>query len=474
MSAVTQPSSAYYIPPLPKDYKPLPESQPLSPKQIDRIRAEIHHMNDALDMWDGIEKCVAGGNHFVEYADYQIAWNYNILWGKAAQSCWVGSRYSAKTQTSIEAFLRKMANKDNTWISWIPGDNARQYAQANLYINTIVNHSSVLKDLKGEPWQITEKTFKNGSSIKFLPPTLGGVQSMRGTDLFFDECQMLDLDVLAAALPQAGSKGSRRYFTGIAEANSLLDTVYHHSPTTRFKMLTPIQDVLHAGIQDWQYVNDIIASEIIPMDKIDVMYFCKWRSADDRVFRPQIVKEIPKELDSSFWAFGGGILGVDFNPAAGHWGVLSARTTDGKVICLKEYASRNFMGILDMAPGAVIRAEYGGTNSGYCEALEQQNVTKNGKRKIIRDEWTEEIKGDQVAMMLRMQENNNWYIFQPGCPILARDIEKIPFNDKGVPDKEKARKNRLNPHVVDAAIHSVSACSMPSQVEYLSKLFKVN
>jgi hypothetical protein len=42
--------------------------------------------------------------------------------------------------------------------------------------------------------------------------------------------------------------------------------------------------------------------------------------------------------------------------------------------------------------------------------------------------------------------------------VLARDAPQIPFDVYGMPDKIKADALGLNPHVVDANIHSNNGC----------------
>lgn len=450
--------------PLAASYEvPAAETCPFDDVEIDAIRTQIHQLNDMLDLWDGIQKCISGDEIWKGYAPYQLAWNHAILWGESIQNVWVGSRFSAKSETTIEALVRLMALKPNTHISYIPGGNDRQNAEPARYFNTLVNNSSVLRDYKAEPYQERIKTFANGSRIMFLPPTLEGVQSMRGNILVFDEAQKLDSDVQAAAMPQGGAKGSRRFYTGVAIANSILESVFRYSPITKFKIRTPVTEVIKAGIVTKEYVDSAIFSEMLTQDWIDVFYNCKWRGGGDTAFQPQIIRELAPSMAEEFRV--AQAIGIDFNPSAGHWGLLAFQDMEGNVVCYKEFPGiKSYEGVLEMGDKDIpLICEDGGTNTGYCDALQNSNMRRIGgdRRHIIREVWNDDLKGKQVAHMLLLQDRKKWYIYKPGCPILARDICKVPFNDRCIPDKEKAAKAQppINMHVVDAAIHAVAHAS---------------
>jgi hypothetical protein len=455
--------SAYMALPRKEKISPF-DTCPLASWQIDSTRQAIHQINDDLELWDGIYKCVTSGGTWRDYSDYQVAWNHAILWGDAPQNVWVGSRFSAKTQTTIEGIVRLMALKPRTLVSFIPGGNMRQNAEPSRYFNTIVNNSPILSAEKGEPWQETTKTFLNGSRLMFLPPTIDGVQSMRGNVQIFDEAQKLDHDVQIAALPQGGVKGTKRFYTGIALSDTILDTQYH-SPSTKFRIITPVQEVIRAGIVDEQAIINSACDENFSEDEFRWTYLCDWVRASDRVFQPQIITELPPDMNEG--RLTRKVLGIDFNPVKSHWGVLAAQDINGNIVCLKEYGTKLYEGILEMGGDAEIRAEDGGTNTGYCEALQNVNNKRMEKRSIVREAWTEEMKGRQVANVIRLQEEKKWYIYKKGCPILARDVGSIPFNEKGVPDKAKAEKNSKNAHVVDAMIHAVNGAAEESATAYI-------
>jgi len=437
---------------------------PLADWQIEGMYKTIYQINDDLELWDGIYKCVTDGGTWKDYSPYQIAWNWAVLYGDSPQNAWVGARFSSKTQTTIEAIVRLMALKPRTLISFIPGGNMRQNAEPSRYFNIIVNNSPILNAEKGEPWQETTKTLKNGSRLMFLPPTLDGVQSMRGNVQIFDEAQKLERDVQIAALPQGGVKGTKRFYTGIALSDTILDTVYHNK-TTKFRMITPVQEVIKAGIVDQDQIEHMAASDNFTEDEFRWTFLCDWVRASNRVFDPQIINEIPKEMCEGFWMRK--VLGIDFNPVKSHWGVLSVQDIQGNIICIKEFSTKLYEGILDMVPDAEIRAEDGGTNTGYCDALQMVNSRRLEQRSIVRESWNEEFKGKQVANVIRLQEDKKWYIYKKGCPILARDVTSMPFNEKGVPDKIKAERNNKNAHVVDAMIHSVNAAATESATAYI-------
>lgn len=456
----------------------LPEDQLLlfkfTPEQHEKIRAEIHRLNRKWTMWKGIRRCIMNGATFKPYADYQLEWQHNILWGNDIQTVLVGCRFSTKTQLTMESIIKRMAEVPNTWVSWIPGGNMRQYVQAQSYFNTMVDNSPKLTALKGQPWQETTKTFTNGSRIMFLPPTPDGVNSMRANIIVFDEAQEIEPEVLAVAVFQGGQAGSRMIFIGLSRSGTKIDEVFRKSPTTGFKMKVAIQHVLAAGLQDIKYVRNTIASDLLTRDQIDVMYFSKWLKPGGCAFKPQVITElVPGRFGEGVQVPLTGCIGVDFNPSKKHWGVKAIQTIYGDIICLEEFFAGTYNEILEWSPGVRMHAENGGTNSGYCKALLYENAHRIGQRQIIPDEWTEEVKGNQVAECIRLQEAGKLYIYAPGCPILARDVGKIPFNDKNVPDKKKAEKQGLNPHVVDAFIHAVAGASAIPSTDFMLNFFGV-
>lgn len=471
--AAVVPTDDVFDPLVALDLEPEPIQIDHTRDELEAIRAEIHRLNRKWGLWKGIRRCIMKGGEFKQYADFQLEWQHNVLWGKDIQTVLVGCRLSTKTQITVEAIVKLMAEVPNTWVSWIPGGNMRQYEQARTYFNTLIDNSPVLSKMKGMPWQENTKTLTNGSRIMFLPPTVDGVNSMRGNVIVFDEAQSIATDVLATAVFQGGVDGSRMIFIGLSESGTKIHEVFMNKETG-FRLKVEIRHILKAGLQSYNYVRHIIAGLNLPLDKIKVMYFSMWVSPSDRAFDPQIIEgELPPGMQPNVWLPLTECLGVDFNPSKMHWGIKAVQTIYGDVICVEEHFARSYNGILDWAPGVRLHAEYGGTNSGFVHALEFENSKRIGQQHIVRDEWTEEVKGDQVGECLRLQENRKLWIMLKGCPILASVIFKIPFNDKGVPDKKRAEKMELNPHVVDAFIHAVAGASQIPSTDYMMSFFEV-
>jgi hypothetical protein len=77
--------SAYMALPRKEKISPF-DTCPLASWQIDSTRQAIHQINDDLELWDGIYKCVTSGGTWRDYSDYPVAWNHAILWGDAPQN----------------------------------------------------------------------------------------------------------------------------------------------------------------------------------------------------------------------------------------------------------------------------------------------------------------------------------------------------------------------------------------------------
>ena len=144
---------------------------------------------------------------------------------------------------------------------------------------------------------------------------------------------------------------------------------------------------------------------------------------------------------------------------------------DGRVLTYKEVCAHSYWDILDISDTKLF-PEDGGTNAGYVDALVHENETHEPKRNIKRDPWTAKTKPVQVAEMIRLQEHAQWLIYAPGCPILARDAPQIPFGIDGMPNKQLAADLGLNPHVVDADIHSTNGCDVPEETFAVSQNYR--
>jgi hypothetical protein len=389
-------------------------------------------------------------------------WLYANRYGTRIQNCLVAARFASKSFLTILAKLMKMASVPNTKVSWVPGGNKIQIKQPRKYLNILIRNSSVLSRMKSVPWQQEERNLSNGSSIQFYAPTEEGVHSARGTDIVFDEAQDLDQEVLAEALPQLGVSNAQISFLGMSECDTIMDRAFHDTDT--FSMLVPIQEVTSAGIVTEVYVNHVMASDLLTQDQIDVMYHCKWIRKSDRVFAPVFVDEMPEIVGGTErW-------GWDLNPVSHHWGIKAASTVDGNVVFMKEAMAETYAGLLDLldCPAHVE------SNSGYDAALADDNEMLALGKIIIPDRWDAKTKPDQVATMIRLQEHGQWIVYRPGCPIFTRNVTIIPFNDKGVPDKDRATKLKINAHVVDGGIHAGAAVAGMGRFEIDSATPQIN
>jgi hypothetical protein len=406
-------------------------------------------------LWDGIAASLPGGAVFTGYSDEQCAWEHNLIWGSNPTSVWVASRGFSKTWTSIDAYIKKMLLFPRTWVIWIPGGSIEQTEQARFYFNSYFDTSDALDKFKGIKWQETYKQFKNGSFIKFTSATKRGVQSKRASVVHCDEAQLLESNIYMLAKFQATKAGAQFNLTGTAAA----DTLFHQAfldPKMPFKMMTPIHLAVAAGIIDKQVVIDLMNDPRMTMaDKLEQAW-CIWQRLSDRAFAPKIIHEMPND-DLINWSTA--CWGWDFNPSKGHWGVKSVRLYGGRILSFKEQMVRTYYSILDISDSKII-PENGGTNAGYCDALLHENETHKPRRSIITDIWTTKSKSDQVAEMIRLQEHDQWLIYEPGCPVLAADAPRTPFDLDGMPDKIKMNELGMNPHVVDADIHSVNGCNV--------------
>jgi len=453
-----------------------------------KMRARLYQELTRLDLWRGIRACVIAGAKFKDFAPYQIVWLYANRYGKRIQNCLVAARFASKSFLTLLAKLMKMASVPNTLVSWIPGGNLTQIKSPRRYFETLVRNSSVLSKMKAVPYQEMQKFLVNGSAIEFFPPTTDSVHSARGTDIVFDEGQDLDQEVLAEALPQLGASGAQLTFMGMSECDTIMDRAFHDRAGC-FAMLVPIQEVVRAGIVTEKYVLHVMASDLLTQDQIDVMYHCVWKHKSDTVFAPDFVDSIPGTvvLGSEAW-------GIDFNPRAGHWATKSVRLTDGCAITIEERMCKEFQDILDLPPGRIF-PEDGGTNTGYVDALILLNNRSANPRYIYRPMpnseaekdaihpessenvndhfWTLKSKSRQVARMIYLQEHHQWLILRDACPALTKNVTIIPFNNKGLPDKDKADKLKLNAHVVDSNIHSVNGCLTLTNTEMYESIYDI-
>jgi len=78
-------------------------------------------MNDSLETWDAMDACLVGAGSFDDYTDYQCLWEHELIWGLYPESIWVGGRFTAKSWTSIDGYVKKMAIFPRTRITWVPG-----------------------------------------------------------------------------------------------------------------------------------------------------------------------------------------------------------------------------------------------------------------------------------------------------------------------------------------------------------------
>ncbi|MEX2758109.1 MAG: hypothetical protein Q6365_022230 [Candidatus Sigynarchaeota archaeon] len=459
---------------------------PYSSDQLDAIRSELYRINNTFGLWDGIAACLVGDATFTGYSDYQTAWEYHEIWGTEPKAIWVGGRGSAKSQTSIDGYIKRMLLFPRTRITWVPGGIIDQNAEAAQYFENYFNNSPRLQKYIGEKWTETEKFLTNGSRIKFAAPTAGGVQSRRATVIHVDEAQALEPDIYTLVKFQATRAGAQLNLTGTAKA----DTLFHQTwndPSVTFRMMTPVSCAVDAGIISAEVVIDHMNDpQLLMADKLEQLW-CIWQRLSDRAFNPRIIHELPTNVvpGSEAW-------GIDFNPSAGHWAVLCVRLTDGSVLAKEERACKAFSDLLDLPPGTLY-PEDGGTNTGYVEALVRENSQRrypraiyhptkradgdlhaSGAKQINDHYWTSETKSRQVANVLRLQEHGQWLVYQPGCPQLALNASKIPFRSDGLPDKEKAEKLNLNAHVCDAAIHAINGACTLSRIELIGAFFGIN
>jgi len=417
---------------------------------LDKVRNRLYEINDQYNLWPGITSSLVGDAEFKRYTDYQVMWEHSIIWGTHKRAYWVGGRGSSKSMISIDAYVKKFHLQPGTRVTWTPGDIVDQNIEPQEYFNGYFVGSANAR-YKGDKWQETEKKLANGSRIKFGAPTVGGTQSRRADILHGDEAQGLQPQIYKLIRFQAMRGNAQVNMTGTAKA----DTLFHQGwlasegKENIVRMMTPAHLAVQGGVVSEAAVLDQMDDPLISKaDKLEQLW-CIWQKLSDRAFAPRFTDTLPREImNNPDW----GHWGWDFNKegGTGHWGARARLLNDGlTVLVTKEEHADTYSEILDFHSGP-IHPEDGGFNTGFCAALKKENEERLQPRELVPTMATDKERSMIVGELIRLQEHGRWVIYQPGVPLGSRDITRIPFNIKGVPDKEKAKELGLNPHVVDA------------------------
>jgi len=389
-------------------------------------------------MQRGILSTLTSGQEWKGLAPYQEAW-MRLVWDWDVKKCiLVGSRFSAKTFTTALALFRLMTITPGLRVTCLPGGKLEQAKVAMRYMRAFCRF---YPRIKGTPWTATKITLINGSSFSIAAPTEKGVQSERANVIWVDEAQLVEREIYELVIFQMGARNAKIVLTGTAAFPSVLFDEYNKLPQEAC-MMVPYRLPMEAGVVALSTVEEI--RKTVAGDTWRAMMECEWVRKSDRVFNP-IFDRTPEFVEM-------GVLAWDFNPVAGHWGVIAC-PAGGKIHVVKEFVARTIEEVVAISNTARVEAvvlEDGGTNAGYCDAI----VGK--ARNAVRDKWDAVEKGKQVARVIRGMEEGRVVIDAESCRELARDVTLIPFNMDGMPDKREAERLGLNMHVVDAMIHAVS------------------